>query len=350
MASFHCSARIGGKGCGGSHASYIAREGKFQGYERYEDLVAKGSGNMPAWAAANPVDFWKAADEGERVKGSVYRELTVALPRELTLEQNKLLFEDYMKRVIGEEYAYQWAIHDKKASLEKGDQMHGHCMRSTRKRDGIERDPDQYFKRYNPKHPEKGGAQKERGKLDDYREALRYERKLWAEVQNEHLAKHGHIARVDHRSYKEQGIDRMPEGHLGPVRINKMTEEEIESFIEHRRIEDERELVHAEIDALIVDLPGDIKEAQSMVIEQKAEANAKQLEQRIQERAEAAKAAERERAAAEQAKQEQANRDMQERRQAYLAEQAAKIAQAERHQVKPPAPAPKKSWGMDGPG
>lgn len=33
-------------------------------------------------------------------------------------------------------------------------------MYSERTRDGIERDPDQYFKRFNSKQPERGGCKK----------------------------------------------------------------------------------------------------------------------------------------------------------------------------------------------
>ena len=238
MASYMCSASTGSKGSGGSRAEYIAREGKYQGYERYEDLVAEGSGNMPAWAAQNPVDFWKSADEGERKGGLVFRELKLALPRELTLKQNQRLLEDFAKRRFGEKFAYQWAVHDKEAALDKGDNIHAHLMHSLRERDGIERDPDKYFKRYNAKNPERGGCKKSTGgvHLSQLQIELIEDRKLWADVQNEHLAMHGHSARVDHRSYKERGIDRIPEPHLGPRIVEKMTQEEKDNFIERRQI------------------------------------------------------------------------------------------------------------------
>lgn len=352
MASFMCSASTGGKGSGGSRAEYIAREGKYQGYERYEDLVAAGSGNMPAWAAENPVDFWKAADEGERQGGLVFRELKLALPRELTLKQNQRLLEDFAKRRFGEKFAYQWAMHDKKASLDKGDNTHGHLMHSLRERDGIERDPDKYFKRYNAKNPERGGCKKSTGgvHLSQLQIELVEERKLWADVQNEHLAMHGHSARVDHRSYKEQGIDRIPEPHLGPRVVEKMTQEEKDAFIERRQIEDERVQAQRDLEAALSDVTADLKEAKQMLVDQKAANFSKEADKRIQEKAAAEAAAQREQAAAKQAEQDRANRDMQEKRAAYLAEQAAKIAEAQRHQVKRPAPAPKKGPSYDGHG
>ncbi|MGK3681354.1 hypothetical protein ACSLOD_28105, partial [Escherichia coli] len=39
------------------------------------------------WARDNPSHFWQAADQFERANGSTYRELEIALPRELTPEQ-----------------------------------------------------------------------------------------------------------------------------------------------------------------------------------------------------------------------------------------------------------------------
>jgi hypothetical protein len=42
-------------------------------------------------------------------------------------------------------------------------------------------------------------------------------RSRWAELVNEHLAEHGHAARIDHRSLDAQGIDREPTSHKGPA-------------------------------------------------------------------------------------------------------------------------------------
>jgi hypothetical protein len=40
-------------------------------------------------------------------------------------------------------------------------------------------------------------------------------REQWANLVNRHLERHGHEARVDHRSLEAQGIDREPTVHLG---------------------------------------------------------------------------------------------------------------------------------------
>lgn len=64
-------------------------------------------------------------------------------------------------------------------------------------------------------------------------------RSRWADVQNEHLARYGHESRVDHRSLKEQGINRTPEVHLGPVQAASLNGEQIVAIQERRNAERE---------------------------------------------------------------------------------------------------------------
>jgi lauroyl/myristoyl acyltransferase len=58
------------------------------------------------------------------------------------------LVEDFIQSEIGSKYPYQFAIHNPKA-MDGNDQPHVHLMFNERLQDGIERDPEQYFKRYN---------------------------------------------------------------------------------------------------------------------------------------------------------------------------------------------------------
>jgi len=256
MASYHCSIKVGGKGHAAAHAEYIAREGKYSGCARYEDLEATSYGNMPAWSEHNPSHFWQAADEHERVNGATYREIEIALPRELDTEQRRELVEDFIKKEIGENHAYQWAIHTPKAALEKGEQPHAHIMYSERTNDGIARDPEQYFKRYNAKAPERGGCRKDSAGTE---ERLQQTRQRWAEIQNQHLEQHGHDTRVDHRSLKQQGIDREPEHHLGGVGVRKLSDHDISALLERRAAEGEHE--RSQKDVSVIDLSGDLEKA-----------------------------------------------------------------------------------------
>ncbi len=216
MASYHLSVKVGAKGKASAHAEYIEREGEYK-LKNNEKLEAVEHGNMPEWAQDNPNLFWQCADEFERKNGSTYREIEIALPRELTPQQRKELVQTFVEQELGEKHAYTWAIHNPKASIEGGEQPHAHIMYSERLQDGIERSPDQFFKRYNSKNPERGGCQKSNfAKTAEQRKTELVElRERFADLQNVYLEEYGHTDRVDHRSLADQGIERSPEKHLG---------------------------------------------------------------------------------------------------------------------------------------
>lgn len=206
--------KVAGAGKAGPHASYIFREGHYARDEKLERLDAKEAGNMPAWAQADPVSFWRAADEHERANGTTYREMEIALPRELAVEERVALVRAFVAQEIGTAHAYQWAIHTPARSSDGGDQPHVHLMFSERQVDRIERGPDQYFKRANGKAPEKGGARKgygpragERLSRDERAEELKALRGRWEGLANDHLARAGRDERIDMRSYVDRGLN-----------------------------------------------------------------------------------------------------------------------------------------------
>lgn len=275
MASYHCTVKTGGKGRAGVHAEYVMREGKYapenaKGKSKLEDMEHTMSGNMPAWAAHDAGVFWKAADEHERANGATYREIEVALPRELTPDQRRALVEDFIQQQIGDRHPFTYAIHIPKAAIEKGEQPHAHIMYSERTLDGIARDPGQFFKRANTKNPERGGCKKDSAGTQ---ERLLATRELWAEVQNQHLEKAGFDERVTHLSLKAQGIDRQPEKHLGPIDSKKI---DAPALLEHRSAARELEQVRQQLST--IDLAAELAaqaqaaEAASQAIEQAQEA------------------------------------------------------------------------------
>lgn len=218
MAIGRLSMKVGKAGKAGPHAAYIAREGRYANrLERGEKLEATEAGNMPAWAQSNPLAFWQAADAYERKNGTTYREMEIALPRELDAEQRAALVREFVRQEIGDRHAYQWAIHVPTAA-DGGEQPHVHLMFSERQRDGIERDPEQYFKRYNAKAPEKGGARKGYGpsagqtltKAERAAE-LKELRGRWEAMCNAHLERAGVEQRIDMRSHAERGTGLEPE-------------------------------------------------------------------------------------------------------------------------------------------
>lgn len=212
MAIARLSVGTGKKGKASPHAQYIAREGKYaKDNNSLEKLEHTGHGNMPAWADHNPNYFWQSADEHERKNGSTYREHVIALPRELDSDQRHELIKDWIAQEIGDKHAYQYAIHNPPA-MDGKEQPHAHIMFSERTRDGIERDPDQYFKRYNGKNPERGGAKKANTGLKpaDRKVELLAQRDRWEQTCNTHLKRAGRYERISMKSLKEQGIEREP--------------------------------------------------------------------------------------------------------------------------------------------
>lgn len=225
MATFHLSIKSGERGKAAEHARYIARDGKYLKKLKENDLADCQHGNLPDWAHDNPRVFWNMADRHERANGAAYREIEVALPLELSLDQQKALVNEFIEQEIGSK-PFQAAIHKSKAALGQGFNDHAHIMFSDRIPDGIERVPEQHFRRHNPKNPEQGGCKKDSGGKDRQalKEAALQLRKGWANLTNQHLERHGHTARVDHRSNKERGIASAPGRHLGQARIKRMKE------------------------------------------------------------------------------------------------------------------------------
>ncbi len=236
MATFHCAVKYGNTGNAALHAEYILREGRYFYGEKREELVYKEYGNLPAWAKDNPVLFWNMADKHERSNGRAYFEFEVALPSELTHEQNIALVHELVEKHIGPNKAYTFAIHDKDATLESEHRnVHAHIMFCERSFDGIERSPEKFFSQFVPKYPHRGGAKKDdrfTGKFGMGRETIRNIRFDFADMTNKHLAMNGFAdVKVDARSLREQKeaalnagdmnlyerlSNRVKEEHLGP--------------------------------------------------------------------------------------------------------------------------------------
>lgn len=150
------SVHIGTKGKASPHFAYITATGK---YEKKKGVERLGSGNMPSWAKNDPAKFWAMADEHERANGQTYKEHILSIPREVPRHLRKRFINEWIKQELGDKHPYSYAIHETIASDGKTN-PHGHVMYCPRELDGIERTPEQFFKRYNATHPERGGARK----------------------------------------------------------------------------------------------------------------------------------------------------------------------------------------------
>ena len=175
---------------------YNERDGITHDYGRKDGVVHSEilvPDNAPDWAT-NREKLWNEVERAEkRVDSQLAREVNIALPTELNREEQIKLVTDYAKEnYVDRGMVADVCVHD------KGDgNPHAHIMLTLR---DIDRD---------------GFGKKNRG-WNEHSLATEY-RKNWAEKVNHELEKRGHEQRIDHRSYKEQGIEQIPTIHEGAI-------------------------------------------------------------------------------------------------------------------------------------
>jgi nucleoside diphosphate kinase len=187
MATYHLSLKNGKTGTAKQHADYILREGRFSSGRRAEELVYKNA-NIPHWAMSAS-DFFAHADKYERTNGRAYSEFEIALPNELTHEENQKLVNDFVGKHIGNNKVWAYAIHSKPATFDDDEeQIHAHIMFCERVvEDGMTKakSPSKFFKRYNGKSPDNSGYKKdERFTSSDARDSIKKIRQSWEDMVN----------------------------------------------------------------------------------------------------------------------------------------------------------------------
>ena len=270
MAIFHLSVKPISRSAGRSATAAAAyrsgekitdeRTGEIHDYTRKggvesADIVLPDG--APEWAT-DRAKLWNAAELAEKRKDAcVAREYEVALPSELSPAERRNLALDFAKDMANREgCAVDVAIH---APGKEGDNRnhHAHILRTTRKveADGLGAKLD----------TEQAG----RKRKDD----LEQVRERWADLSNKALERAGHSVRIDHRSLKEQGIDREPTVHLGPAAsgYERRTGQPSDKRIQQEREALERltrakalgelERQSRQSDRLILDLSGDLSAA-----------------------------------------------------------------------------------------
>ncbi|ASY61386.1 Ti-type conjugative transfer relaxase TraA [Sinorhizobium sp. CCBAU 05631] len=178
--------------------------------------------NAPQWVqelAAMPTvqaaeAFWNRVEAFEtRKDAQLAREMTLALPVELTREQNVALVREFVDENFSKKgIVADWAYHDIKGN------PHVHIMSSLRPlaEHGFgAKNVRAFDENGEPKFSKNGHALYRQFTGD--KELIPALREAWADVQNHHLAAHGLDVRVDHRSYSEQGIELEATMHRGPT-------------------------------------------------------------------------------------------------------------------------------------
>lgn len=244
MATYHLALKNGKTAQGQAHAEYIMRQGKYATGKRAEELVCTNQ-NLPRWAE-NAVDFFKKSDTYERSNARSYTEFELALPNELSHEQNKELVEAFIAKHIGNNKVWAYAIHEKAAAFDPTqNQIHAHIMFSDRVvTDGMEncKSASKFFKRPNAKNPEKGGYAKDRTLSASKAElsmTIKSIRESWEQMMNDAYKANNISKKVSCKTISaqradaiEQGdealaelLDREPQTHLGPVLTYKTKKE-----------------------------------------------------------------------------------------------------------------------------
>lgn len=253
MATYHLTLKNGKTAQGKAHAEYIMRQGKYANGKRAEELVCTNQ-NLPRWAES-AVDFFDKSDIYERSNARSYREFELALPNELSHEQNKQLVEDFIAKHIGNNKVWAYAIHEKTAAFDPSqNQIHAHIMFSDRiVTDGMDKckPASKFFKRPNTKNPEKGGYAKDRTLSASKKElsmTIKNIRQSWEEMMNDAYKANNIDKKVSCKTISaqradaiEQGnealaelLDREPQTHLGPVLTYKTKKEIAKSEKENK--------------------------------------------------------------------------------------------------------------------
>ena len=257
LAIYHCSIKIFSRSKGKSAvaaAAYRAAEkitseydGKIYDYTRKKGVVHSEI-LLPDHAPAEFSDravLWNAVEQIEKASNSqLAREIQLALPVELTQEQNISLVRDYVNQhFVTKGMCADLAIHD----TGEGN-PHAHIMLTMRPIEqdgtwGAKSKKEYILDRHGEKIPLKSGEFKSRKiSTNDWNEQTKAEewREAWAVAVNGALEKQNLEIRVDHRSYERQGIDQIPTIHLGAAAHQ----------MEQRGIPTERGNINREIRAL----------------------------------------------------------------------------------------------------
>ena len=256
MAIYHCSIKVISRGKGKSAvaaAAYRAGEkitNQFDGMTHdytHKSGVVHTEIMLPAHAPPEFQDrstLWNSVEEIEKSSDAqLAREIEVALPVELSRAEQLALVRSFVKdNFVAEGMCADFALHDKSDG-----NPHAHILLTIR--------PLRPDGKWGPKCRKvydldsqgnripdgKGGWKNHREDTTDWnnRENAEKWRAAWAAYANRALEAAGRPERIDHRSYKRQGVDKIPTVHMGPAA----------SQIERRGIQTQKGNINREIAA-----------------------------------------------------------------------------------------------------
>lgn len=232
IAIYHLSIKIISRGKGKSAvaaSAYRASEKITNAYDGVtHDYTRKGGIAhteilLPEHAPAEYADravLWNAVEKIEKNRNSqLAREIELALPVELSMEQNIELVRAYCRQhFVSAGMCADICIHDK-----NDDNPHAHVMLTMRpiQQDGSwgAKSKKEYILDENSQRIRlsSGAFKTKKVCTVDWNEHDKAEqwRAGWAEAVNAALERQGVAERIDHRSYERQGVEQIPTVHLG---------------------------------------------------------------------------------------------------------------------------------------
>ena len=277
MSIYHLEAKVVSRGAGRSAvaaSAYLSCSRLYNDYDGIQHDYTKKQGLvwqevfLPEYAPQeweNREKLWNAVEEVETAKDSrLAREFVVALPIELSREQQIELLQDFIReQFVADGMCADAAIHDT-----DGHNPHAHILLTVRPLDGqghwqyktekeylcVRNGEERGFtaaefkvaqsEGWEKQYPYKVGkkkvymtpsAAKAQGlvRADKHPKSTRYGRqnpiserwnseeqlvkwrKAWADVTNRYLERYGHDERIDHRSNAARGLDEIPTIHEG---------------------------------------------------------------------------------------------------------------------------------------
>lgn len=246
MAIYHLAVKVIGRSSGQSAIAAAA-------YRSGEKLIDEATGEVKHYPArAERIKFtgifappgapswvydrnrlWNEAERAENRKdATLAREIVVALPHELTDEQRRWLVSDFVREAfVRRGLVADVAIHAPDRSSNSRN-FHAHILITERTIKGGGKAAEEIrapetgacFLLPCKGHPPPLTPVSHRRKIaaSTARRRFRAGASSGRNLCNRHLARHGHAARIDHRTLAAQGVDREPTRHLGHVAAQMM--------------------------------------------------------------------------------------------------------------------------------
>lgn len=261
MAIYHLSTKIISRAKGKSSVAssayrsgekfYNKRDGLIHDYTKRKDVVYKEIFkpiNAPNWVLDRE-QLWNEVEQIEKSKNSqLAREIDIALPAELN-EQQQI---ELLKKYVVDNFSSKGMVADAVIHDKKDGNPHTHIMLTMRPFEANGEWGAKAKKEYildkdgNKTYSKNGNAKSRKIETTNWnkKETLEKWREQWEIYANKSLEKANRKERIDHRSYEERGIEKVPTMHEGPT-VRAMEKKGIKTEIgdKNRKINEENKKI-----------------------------------------------------------------------------------------------------------